>query len=67
MKHTTLTIILLLCVMTDVFTQNIVSVNTTEKGERKKVGIVLSGGGAKGFTHIGVLKVLEEIEYFKVK
>jgi len=26
---------------------------------RKKVGIVLSGGGAKGMAHIGVLKVLE--------
>ena len=25
-----------------------------------KVGLVLSGGGAKGFAHIGVLKVLEE-------
>ncbi len=29
-------------------------------GQRKKVGIVLSGGGAKGVAHIGVLKVLEE-------
>ena len=27
---------------------------------RKKVGIVLSGGGAKGMAHIGVLKVLEK-------
>ena len=26
---------------------------------RKKIGLVLSGGGAKGFAHIGVLKVLE--------
>ena len=25
-----------------------------------KVGLVLSGGGAKGFAHIGILKVLEE-------
>jgi NTE family protein len=25
-----------------------------------KVGLVLSGGGAKGFAHIGVLKILEE-------
>ena len=25
-----------------------------------KVGVVLSGGGAKGLAHIGVLKVLEE-------
>lgn len=28
---------------------------------RKKVGIVLSGGGAKGVAHIGALKVLEEL------
>jgi NTE family protein len=27
---------------------------------RPKIGLVLSGGGAKGFAHIGVLKVLEE-------
>ena len=27
---------------------------------RKKVGVVLSGGGAKGMSHIGVLKVLEK-------
>ncbi len=26
-----------------------------------KVGLVLSGGGARGFAHIGVIKVLEEI------
>lgn len=29
---------------------------------RPKVGLVLSGGGAKGVAHIGVLKVLEEAE-----
>ena len=28
---------------------------------RKKVGIVLSGGGAKGVAHIGVIKALEEL------
>lgn len=31
----------------------------TEK-KRPKIGLVLSGGGAKGFAHIGVLKVLEK-------
>lgn len=30
------------------------------RGERKKVGLVLSGGGAKGIAHIGVLEVLEK-------
>jgi len=28
--------------------------------ERPKVGLVLSGGGAKGAAHVGVLKILEE-------
>ncbi len=28
--------------------------------ERTKVALVLSGGGAKGFAHIGVLKILEQ-------
>ncbi|MGL4221914.1 MAG: patatin-like phospholipase family protein [Shewanella sp.] len=28
--------------------------------ERPKIGVVLSGGGAKGAAHVGVLKVLEE-------
>lgn len=29
-------------------------------GEKLKVGVVLSGGGAKGLAHIGALKVIEE-------
>ncbi|AWG23568.1 patatin [Flavobacterium faecale] len=32
----------------------------SQEQKRPKVGLVLSGGGAKGFAHIGVLKVLEE-------
>jgi len=39
------------------FFQNAYSQDTIQ---RKKIGLVLSGGGAKGFAHIGVLKVLEE-------
>ncbi|WP_035659759.1 patatin-like phospholipase family protein [Flavobacterium seoulense] len=31
-----------------------------QKKDRPKIGLVLSGGGAKGFAHIGVLKVIEE-------
>ncbi len=30
-------------------------------GQRAKVGLVLSGGGARGLAHIGVLKVLEKL------
>jgi NTE family protein len=48
-------LLLLLCVL--VFSP----VSGQEKKEGKpKVGVVLSGGGAKGLAHIGVLKVLEE-------
>jgi len=36
------------------------SLFSQQKGERPKVGVVLSGGGAKGFAHIGALKVLVE-------
>ena len=32
-----------------------------ETFQRPRIGLALSGGGAKGFAHIGVLKVLEEI------
>lgn len=31
-----------------------------QSSQRPKVGLVLSGGGAKGFAHIGVLEVLEK-------
>lgn len=39
------------------------SANSKEpiKKERPKVGLVLSGGGAKGFAYIGLLKVMEEV------
>ena len=33
----------------------------SETGERKKIGLVLSGGGARGGAHVGVLNVLEEL------
>jgi NTE family protein len=34
--------------------------NNHSNTQRPKIGLVLSGGGARGFAHIGVLKVLEE-------
>jgi len=36
--------------------------NMFAQGERPKVALVLSGGGAKGAAHIGVIKVLEEYD-----
>jgi NTE family protein len=41
------------------FTSLLFSQETCEKKDIK-VGLVLSGGGAKGFAHVAVLKVLEE-------
>ena len=35
------------------------SINSNQAGGRKKVAVVLSGGGAKGMAHIGALKVIE--------
>ena len=32
----------------------------TEPKKDAKVGLVLSGGGAKGFAHVGALKIIEE-------
>ncbi|MEZ0007821.1 NTE family protein [Flavobacterium sp. 28YEA47A] len=37
-----------------------VSVVFSQEQKKPKIGLVLSGGGAKGLAHIGVLKVLEE-------
>ena len=35
-------------------------VNAAEPSKSPKIGLVLSGGGAKGFAHVGALKVIEE-------
>jgi len=32
--------------------------------KEEKTALVLSGGGARGFAHIGVLKALEEIDFY---
>lgn len=42
------------------FGQEIVSTQEKIQKKRPKIGLVLSGGGARGFAHIGILKVLEE-------
>ena len=34
--------------------------STAPQPQRPKIGLVLSGGGARGFAHVGVLKALEE-------
>lgn len=44
------------------FSQGESNIKSAQNKSKKdlKVGLVLSGGGAKGFAHIGVIKVLEE-------
>ncbi len=49
---------LLLCLA--IFTFLISQSAFSQTKDSIKVGLILSGGGAKGFAHIGVLKVLEE-------
>jgi NTE family protein len=53
MKKTLLVLISLL------FIQVVVAQDSITK-RRPKIGLVLSGGGAKGFAHIGVLRALEK-------
>ena len=53
MKNTLLLLALLMLPCSTMFAQQ------DSIPSRKKVGVVLSGGGAKGMAHIGVLKVLE--------
>ncbi|MFG6466057.1 patatin-like phospholipase family protein [Roseateles sp. BYS87W] len=38
------------------------AVATAQPPDRPKIGLVLSGGGARGLAHIGVLRVLEELQ-----
>ena len=55
-KKILLTFFVFLIVITFSYTQ---SKKTQENAP--KIGLVLSGGGAKGFAHIGLLKVMEEV------
>jgi len=50
----------LVCSFGKIFSQTIDSLPVETIKRELKVGLVLSGGGAKGLAHIGVLKILEE-------
>lgn len=52
--------ILLSCLLCLFFFFNSGGLNAQKANGRPKIGLVLSGGGAHGITHIGVLKVMEE-------
>jgi NTE family protein len=48
------------CLLSFVFCHNAIAQQKSDSVLRPTVGLVLSGGGAKGFAHIGALKVIEE-------
>ncbi|WP_372754203.1 patatin-like phospholipase family protein [Labilibaculum sp.] len=55
-----LCISLLLCSISFLnYAQSVTDSLTSNK--RPKIGLVLSGGGAKGFAHVGVLKIIDEL------
>ena len=60
MTHSSWLKVFIFCLLTFVFCQNITAQQVTDSIERPRIGVVLSGGGAKGFAHIGALKVIEE-------
>ena len=49
-----ITLIILLSIFTSAKSQK------QETEERPKIGLVLSGGGAKGLAHVGILKAIDE-------
>lgn len=51
---------LTLVIRQSVSAQNVDPSAVAPTNRRPRIGLVLSGGGARGFAHIGVLKVLEE-------
>ena len=47
------------CISPPTFAQT--AADTASEKKRPKIGLVLSGGGARGAAHVGVIKVLEEL------
>ena len=48
------------CLFCLVFFSCAININAQDVSKRPRIGLVLSGGGAHGIAHIGVLKVMEE-------
>jgi NTE family protein len=51
--------IFVFCLLSFAFCHNAMAQQANDSLMRPRVGVVLSGGGAKGFAHIGALKVIE--------
>jgi len=54
-------IFLVCCLLNSLLMAETISASEVATGERVKIGLVLSGGGARGLAHVGVLKVLEQL------
>jgi len=56
-------VLLVIFISGNIFSQDSLVIYTKRefKGSRPKIGLVLSGGGAKGMAHVGVLKVLDSL------
>jgi NTE family protein len=53
-------LLLLACILTMAATAAAEEISTTKT--RPRIGLVLSGGGARGLAHVGVIQVLEEMK-----
>ncbi|TLP75434.1 patatin [Maribacter sp. ACAM166] len=49
-----------MCLALIMLSTNLLISQSDQNDERPKIGLVLSGGGAKGMAHIGALKVIEQ-------
>ena len=54
-----------LCVASPAYSNELITPTTSEEApgeqDRPKIGLALSGGGARGAAHVGIIKVLEEL------
>lgn len=55
-----LSVIYIVITLSLIFQVQKINAQQTDTTERPEIGLVLSGGAAKGLAHVGVLKVLEE-------
>ncbi len=51
---------IILLLLTFLFITDVLLAQKNTNPNRKKIGLVLSGGGAKGFAHVGILRAIEE-------
>lgn len=59
-RHLVLLVVLPLILLLSQLSTSAAAKDSIQQSKRPKVGLVLSGGGARGFIHIGLLRILEE-------